>query len=149
MQKTQAKGNKAIWLVAGALFFIVFSVADNAGCTKPRKTEAEKLFMETMAGPSNPGVQRISSLNTGNAYSAGYNDGMMEVARMAEKASTMQGNMNDQLRTLNEGKSIFFDAVGVGAQNGYNSVNSSVLSEYRRGWNAGWNAGWNTLHRVR
>ena len=108
-------------------------IADMAGCNKPEETEAEKAAKE-MAGPNNPIVQRIKSLTVANAYSAGYNDGMRKVASMAQKFSTMQGDMVEQLRNAADGKNSFFDLVAL-----VNNLDPAVLSDYRRGWNAGWN----------
>lgn len=130
-------------LIGGVVAVMIIGwIADMAGCNKPEETPAEKIAKE-LAGPNNPTVQRINSLSAGNAYSAGYNDGMLEVAKMAQKFSTMRGDMIEQLRNFPEGRNILFDMIGT--QTSDNHVNPSVLAEYRRGWNGGWN----TMHEVR
>jgi len=117
-----------------------------AGCdwTKTTTTQenADEKIARQLAGPNNPIVQKIKTLNMSNAYSTGYNDGVNEVSRQAQRVSMMQGDMVEQLRNLKELKGTFFDMAG---QISDNHLDPGVLAEYRRGWNDGWD----TLQQVR
>jgi hypothetical protein len=134
MPQEQKQGSKALGCLGIIVVVVLIAwIADLSGCNKPQESEAER-SMKNAAGPGNPIAQKVQTLSAGNAYSVGYQDGILEFANMAQKFSQMQGDMLEQLNNLREGKNAFFDLMAT-----QNKFDQTVFSEYRRGWNAGWN----------
>src|SRR5258708_6860671 len=119
--------NKSMgWVGFVILCLLIGWIGHMAGCGKAEETESQKAT-KAMAGPDNPIVQKIRGLNTGNAYQAGYNDGLMEFANSAQKASQMQGDMEENLQNLSDLKNAFFDAVASQASD--DQINPDILAE--------------------